>query len=54
LQGYRERLLSSSETDTVVTKAFTGVPARVLSNTFVTEYEKSGLEPLKWVFVAFI
>ena len=54
LQGYRERLLSSSETDTVVTKAFTGVPARVLSNTFVTEYEKSGLEPLTWPLQRFV
>jgi nitronate monooxygenase len=54
LQGYRERLLSSSETDTVVTKAFTGVPARVLSNTFVTEYEKSGLEPLTWPVQRFV
>jgi nitronate monooxygenase len=54
LQGYRERLLSSSETDTVVTKAFTGVPARVLSNTFVKEYEKSGLEPLTWPLQRFV
>jgi nitronate monooxygenase len=54
LQGYRERLLSSSETDTVVTKAFTGVPARVLSNTFVTEYEKSGLELLTWPLQRFV
>ena len=43
LQGYRERLLSSNETNTIVTKAFTGLPARVLGNTFVVEYEKSGL-----------
>ena len=47
LQGYRERLLSSDETNTVVTKAFTGVPARVLNNTFVKEYAKSELEPLR-------
>jgi nitronate monooxygenase len=47
-QGYRERLLSSTESDNVVTKAFTGVPARVLSNTFVKEYAKSELEPLGW------
>jgi NAD(P)H-dependent flavin oxidoreductase YrpB (nitropropane dioxygenase family) len=37
LQGYRERLLSSDETNTAVTKAFTGVPARILNNTFVKE-----------------
>lgn len=54
LQGYRERLLSSNETNTVVTKAFTGVPARVLSNTFVKEYAKSELEPLRWPLQRFI
>jgi nitronate monooxygenase len=54
LQGYRERLLSSTETNTVVTKAFTGVPARVLSNTFVKEYAKSELEPLRWPLQRFV
>jgi nitronate monooxygenase len=54
LQGYRERLLSSNETNTVVTKAFTGVPARVLSNTFVKEYAKSELEPLRWPLQRFV
>ena len=48
LQGYRERLLYSNETNTVVTKAFTGVPARVLRNAFVKEYAKSELESLGW------
>jgi nitronate monooxygenase len=54
LQGYRERLLSSTETNTVVTKAFTGVPARVLSNNFVKEYAKSELEPLRWPLQRFV
>jgi nitronate monooxygenase len=54
LQGYRERLLSSDETNTVVTKAFTGVPARVLNNTFVKECAKSELEPLRWPLQRFI
>ena len=54
LQGYRERLLSSDETNTVVTKAFTGVPARVLNNTFVKEYAKSELEPLRWPLQRFV
>jgi nitronate monooxygenase len=46
LQGYRERLLASNETNTVVTRVFTGHPARVLRNSFVEQYAKSGLEPL--------
>jgi nitronate monooxygenase len=54
LQGYRERLLSSNETNTIVTKAFTGLPARVLGNTFVVEDEKSGLEPLTWPLQRFV
>jgi nitronate monooxygenase len=51
---YRERLLSSNETNTVVTKTFTGVPARVLSNAFVNEYVKSKLLPLVWPLQRFI
>ena len=47
-QGYKERLLSSKETNTTVTKVFTGLPARVLRNKFVEEYEKSDLKPLGW------
>ena len=54
LQGYRERLLSSNETNKIVTKAFTGLPAGVLGNTFVVEYEKSGLEPLTWPLQRFV
>ena len=54
LQGYRERLLSSNETNTIVTKAFTGVPARVLNNAFVKEYAKSDLESLGWPLQRFI
>jgi NAD(P)H-dependent flavin oxidoreductase YrpB (nitropropane dioxygenase family) len=38
--------ISSDETNTVVTKAFTGVPDRVLNNTFVMEYAKSELDDL--------
>jgi nitronate monooxygenase len=45
-RGYRERLLASNETNTVVTRVFTGHPARVLRNSFVEQYAKSGLELL--------
>jgi nitronate monooxygenase len=44
-QGYKDRLLSAKETDTIVTRIFTGHPARVLRNSFVDEYSKTGAEP---------
>jgi nitronate monooxygenase len=53
-QGYKERLLSTNETDTVVTKVFTGRSARVLRNTFVDEYAKSDLKPLPWPLQGFV
>ncbi len=45
---YRERLLDATEEDTVVTRAFTGRPARALRNRFLEEYSNAGLEPLAW------
>jgi nitronate monooxygenase len=45
---YRESLLASTETHTVVTRAFTGRPARGLRNRFVEEYLSAGPEPLAW------
>ena len=47
-KAYQERLLSAKETDTVVTRIFTGRPARGLRNSFVHEYLKSGSKPLAW------
>lgn len=52
LQAYQQRLLSSKETDTMITKVFTGRPARGLYNTFVEKYLQSDLEPLPWPFQA--
>lgn len=46
--AYRERLLAATEEDTVVTRAFTGRPARGLRNRFVDEYAGAGSEPLAW------
>lgn len=46
--AYRRRLLAATETDAVVTRAFTGRPARALRNRFVREYLSSGSEPLAW------
>ena len=47
-EGYKTQLLSANETDTIVTKVFTGLHARVLRNRFLDEYTKSGCEPLRW------
>lgn len=46
--GYRARLLSAMETDTVVTRAFTGRPARSLRNRFIERFDQSGGQPLAW------
>lgn len=46
--AYRERLIGATEVDTVVTRAFTGRPARGIRNRFVAEYERAGEEPLAW------
>jgi nitronate monooxygenase len=47
-EGYKEQLLSANETDTIITKVFTGLHARVLRNRFLDEYTKSDSEPLRW------
>jgi nitronate monooxygenase len=49
-QAYQECLPSSKETETMITRIFTGRPARGLRNRFVDEFLKSGLEPLAWPF----
>jgi nitronate monooxygenase len=46
--AYRRRLLAATEEDTVVTRVFTGRPARGLRNRFVEEYLRAGSEPLAW------
>lgn len=46
--AYRRRLVAATETDAVVTRAFTGRPARGLRNRFVEEYVSAGAEPLAW------
>jgi nitronate monooxygenase len=46
--AYRRRLLAATEEDTVVTRVFTGRPARGLRNRFVEEYVGAGSEPLAW------
>jgi nitronate monooxygenase len=45
---YRKRLLNATESDTVITRTFTGRPARALRNRFLEEYSSAGPEPLAW------
>ena len=45
-QAYQDRLLVARECGTIITRAFTGRPARGLRNHFVEEYHKSGPQPL--------
>jgi nitronate monooxygenase len=51
-KAYQERLLSSKETDTSITRVFTGRPARGISNRFMEGYLKSDLDPLAWPYQA--
>lgn len=46
--AHRQALLDATETDAVVTRAFTGRAARGIRNRFIAEYERSGAEPLVW------
>jgi nitronate monooxygenase len=45
---HRQALIAANETDTAVTRAFTGRAARGIRNRFIAEYERAGTEPLAW------
>jgi nitronate monooxygenase len=47
-QAYKDRMLATKETDTVITRSFTGRPARAIRNRFIEEYHKSNSKPLAW------
>jgi nitronate monooxygenase len=47
-RAYQERLLTAKESDTIITRAFSGRQARSLRNHFAEEYHKSGPQPLAW------
>lgn len=47
-QAYRERMFNAKETDTVITRSFSGRPARSIRNRFIEEYHKSSSKPLAW------
>ncbi|MGE6618923.1 NAD(P)H-dependent flavin oxidoreductase [Bacillus mycoides] len=44
--SYKEALLQSNEESTVLTKSFSGRPARGIKNKFIEEFENSGITPL--------
>ncbi len=50
---YRSRLLAADETQTMVTRLFTGRWARSLRNRFLNEYGKESAEVLPWPYQAF-
>lgn len=45
-EAYRKALLESDEESTVLTKAFSGRPARGINNAFIQQWEASGIAPL--------
>jgi nitronate monooxygenase len=47
-QAYQQRMLTAKETDTVITRSFSGRPARSIRNRFIEEYRKSNSKPLAW------
>jgi nitronate monooxygenase len=49
-QGYKECIITSDATDTIVTKVFSGRHARCIKNEFVNDYTLSGQNPLSWPF----
>src|ERR1051325_3724266 len=51
-RAYQERLLAAKESETIITRAFSGRPARGLRNQFIDEYRKLGPQPLAWPFQA--
>jgi nitronate monooxygenase len=50
--GYRERIITSVATDTIVTQVFSGRHARCIRNEFVNDHILSGQTPLSWPFQA--
>ncbi len=48
--AWQERLLAVTEVDTLITRVFTGRPARSVRNRFIEEHQQAGAEPLAWPF----
>ncbi|MFF2093982.1 NAD(P)H-dependent flavin oxidoreductase [Paenibacillus sp. NPDC058174] len=47
-EAYQKILLSSNEESTTITNAFSGRPARGVKNAFIENWDKRGIEPLKF------
>ncbi|MDR4491619.1 MAG: nitronate monooxygenase [Candidatus Nitrosocosmicus sp.] len=47
-QGYKDKLLGSKETDTVITDVYSGMPARSIKNDFIKKYQSSESAILPW------
>lgn len=45
-KSYKDALLKSTEESTVITKGFSGRPARGIANEFIKHWDASGIEPL--------
>lgn len=45
-EAYKQALLESTEESTVITKVFSGRPARGIRNSFMKKWDASGIEPL--------
>lgn len=44
--AYQQRIIGSNEEDTVITKSFSGRPARAIKNRFIKEFEDKGTKAL--------
>ncbi len=47
-QAYQQQMFAAKETDTVITRSFTGRPARAIRNRFIEEYHRSNSKLLAW------
>jgi nitronate monooxygenase len=47
-QAYQQRMFAAKEADTVISRSFSGRPARAIRNRFIEEYHKSNSKPLAW------
>ncbi|ALS79847.1 nitronate monooxygenase [Planococcus kocurii] len=44
--AHKKAIVESDEESTIITKSFSGRPARAIKNRFIREFEQSGIEPL--------
>lgn len=44
--AYQQKVIDANEEQTIITKSFSGRPARAIKNRFLTEFEETGTRPL--------